>query len=149
MKVTSQCGWFVFQVAKLVQIAHAERSWRRQLYYTLKLWVTLHISVKQKCQMPVSLLVNRLCILDWFIFPPCLSSFLNVFPPFHTVVRLPGVPSMCIHTANPAFPGICRQLRVHACRGGSDLWALHCSVHEPHQDDCEERRLQTCQEHWW
>lgn len=45
--ITSQCGWFVFQVAKLVQIAHAERSWRRQLYYTLKLWVILHINVKQ------------------------------------------------------------------------------------------------------
>lgn len=52
--------------------------------------------------------------------------------PLDAVVRLLGVPPISIHTSDPALLGICRQLRVHSCRGGGHLWTLHCPVHEPH-----------------
>ena len=143
---------FVFQFDKLVQIAHAEKNWRRRSYCTLKLWVAFYV---HEFQMSFLLLKKRLNMLDqwlcrltnlYLLFSStCVCSRLV---PFHTVVRLLGVSSMPIHTSHPALPGICRQLRVHACGGGSDLWALHRPVHEPHQVDCKERFLQTCQEHW-
>lgn len=104
-------------------------------------------------------IVNRLYLLHYDPFRPntvCnfyLSLSLPIssvlfFSSIHIVVRFPGIPPMCIYTPNSAIPGIRCQLCVHTCRGGSHLWTLHCPVHEPHQDDCKERCLQTCQEHW-
>lgn len=72
--------------------------------------------------------------------------FLN---PINSAARFPGAPPMCVYTTHPSFFGVCCQLRLHSCWGGSDLWTFHCTVHEPHQNDCKERYLQTCQEHWW
>lgn len=113
--------------------------------------VSSHFNNKLHCEnLWKSLLTNRFFFEReiWYAYYIFTLSLL-FFNLINSAARLPGAPPMCIYTTHPSFFGVCCQLRLHSCRGGRDLWTFHCTVHEPHQDDCEERCLQTCQEHWW
>lgn len=63
------------------------------------------------------------------------------------VPGLPGDTPALVYPPDPALARVLRLLRVHWAGRRPRLRALHRPVHEPHQDDHQERSLQTSEEH--